>query len=459
MSRLQILAVENDPVFREFLEVWLGSMDVDAVVAPDGLAGLEQLRSRRFDLLLLDLVMPKIDGVTLCHLIRETPEWEGMFVAVVTGTASEDPELPTRVPGDIFIAKRQLQSMKPDLEYVIHSLQNGERPPRQVLGAENLHQRRITRELLDQKNTWEQAYDAVTEGIIALTDDHKLLALNPAAERLLGLTKASVLGRHFTDVVDGISIPESEPERYEHLKRWIEISPASGRQNDHDVMTVIVREVSNEQRAKETLQRSLEDRELMLREIHHRLKNNLLMVASYISLQIHPDAGERERQLLQTIRSNLESIAMVHERLYRDDSLSDISFDDYLKDVVHAAVDVYGRSIAVHVDVSDHECRMEMNRALRLGLVVNELVMNALQHGFPDETGSIRVSLTRADDARAELTVADDGVGWGGGAPEEGFGIQIVRAMVEQLGGTVSFESGSRESDPGTRVSIEVDCR
>jgi two-component sensor histidine kinase len=439
-------------------------MDVDAVVAPDGLIGLEHLRSRAFDLVLLDLVMPKIDGVTLCHIIRETPDWEGVFIAVVSGTASEDADLPSRVPGDIFIAKRQLQSMKPDLEYVVHSLQNGERPPRQVLGAENLHQRRITKELLDQKRTWEQAYNAVAEGIVALTHTHKLLALNPAAERLLGVKKAAVLGRLFTEVVDEVSIPEREPQRFEYLNRWIEISPPSGMNNDHDVITVIIRDVTNEQRSMEALKENLEDRELMLREVHHRLKNNLLMVASYISLQIDPDASDRERQLLQTIRSNLESIALVHERLYRDDSLSDIPFGDYLKDVVHAAIDVYGRSVAIQVSASDDECRMEMNRALRLGLVVNELVMNALQHAFPDNTGSIRVNLTRTEDARAKLTVADDGAGWGGGAPEEGFGIQIVRAMVDQLGGTVSFESGSLESSSpesgtGTRVTIEVDCR
>lgn len=455
MSRLRILAVENDPVFREFLEVWLESLDVDAAVAPDGLVGLQYLRARAFDLVFVDLVMPKIDGVTLCHLIRETPEWKDAFIAVVSATASEDADLPGRVPADIFIAKRQLQSMKPDLEYVIQTLEQGERPPRQVLGAENLHQRRITKELLEQKRIWEQAYKSVTEGIVALTQNHELVSLNPAAEGLLGVKRASVLGRRFSEVVDGLSIPDHEPERSEHLGRWIEVCPASHADNNEDVLTVIVRDVTDEQRATDALKRNLEDRELMLREVHHRLKNNLLMVASYISLQIGPDGSDRERQILQTVRTNLESIAQVHERLYRDDSLSEISFGDYLEDIVHAAVDMYGRSIGVRVDRSGQECRMEMNRALRLGLVVNELIMNCLQHAFPEGEGNIRVTLQRTDDDRAELAIVDDGVGWSGHESEEGFGVQIVRAMVEQLRGSVSFHSDEK----GTAVSIELDCR
>jgi two-component sensor histidine kinase len=193
----------------------------------------------------------------------------------------------------------------------------------------------------------------------------------------------------------------------------------------------------------------------MLREVHHRLKNNLLMVASYVTLQIDDHASDRERQVLQAIRSNLESIALVHERLYREDSLSSISFGDYLQDVVHAAVDVFGRSIAAHVALDSGECPMEMNRALRLGLVVNEVVMNSLQHAFPDQTGSIRVTLDRTPSRRARIRIQDDGVGVSDRHVdgEAGFGIQIIRAMVDQLGGEVSFNG-----DEGTTVTIIFDC-
>ena len=469
--RLQVLGVENDPVFREFLSVWLESKDLDAVVVEDGLQALQELRRRPFDVLITDLVMPNIDGTTLCTIVRSTPEWSEMFITVVSATASEDYDLTARVPADIFIAKRPIQDMKSDLERVLGSLQRGERPSRQVLGAENLHQRRITKELLEQTRNWERAYAQLSEGLVALTPENYLVAMNPAAETLLGVNGTAALARRFEEVVPEVTLPDGGSRRQEYGGRWIELATAADARDGRSIWTLIVRDVSMEEQMTQTLQQNLNDRELLLREVHHRLKNNLLMVASYVSLQIDDETAARERQILQTIRTNIESIALVHERLYREESLSEISFGDYLRDVVRAAVDMYGRSITATIDLENAACSMEMNRALRLGLVVNEIVMNALQHAFPEGAGTIRVDLRRMTGRRARLTVVDDGVGMPGAArsdPDGGFGITIIRAMVEQIGGTVSYDApGGATDEPeqaeaaggiGTRVTIEFDC-
>ncbi len=469
--RLQVLGVENDPVFREFLSVWLESREVDAVVAEDGLRALQELRRRTFDVLVTDLVMPNIDGATLCSIVRNTPEWSGMYIAVVSATASEDSDLTARVPADIFIAKRPLQDMKSDLEQVLGGLQRGERPSRQILGAENLHQRRITKELLEQSRNWERVYEQLSEGLVALTPENYLVSMNPAAETLLGVNAAGALARRFEDILPKVTLPDGGSQRQQHGGRWIELVTAAEARDGRSIWTLIVRDVSMEEEMTRTLQQNLNDRDLMLREVHHRLKNNLLMVASYVSLQIDDETATRERQILQTIRTNLESIALVHERLYREESLSEISFGEYLRDVVRAAVDMYGRSITATVDLEDAACSMEMNRALRLGLVVNEVVMNALQHAFPEGTGTIRVDLRRMTGQRARLTILDDGIGMPGAARSDrdgGFGITIIRAMVEQIGGKVAYDSPGRAPDEGgqadatggngTRVTIEFDC-
>ncbi|MFW5728209.1 MAG: sensor histidine kinase [bacterium] len=482
-QRLRVLAAENDPVFREFLSVWLESKDVDAVVTRDGLEALHELRRRPFDVLLTDLVMPNVDGSTLCSMVRDHPEWSGMYIAVVSATAAEDDELTSRVAADVFIAKRPLQDMKHDLERILGSLQNGERPARQVLGVEHLHQRRITKELLEQSRNWDRVYARLSEGLVVLTPNNYVVAMNPAAEKLLGVTGSEALAYRFEEVMPNLPVPEGGTRRQRLGGYWVELSTAGDIRDRQSIWTLIVRDVSLEEEKARTLRNNLNDRELMLREIHHRLKNNLLMVASYVSLQIDDETTGRQRQILQTIRANLESIALAHDRLYREESLAEISFGEYLRDVVHAAVDMYGRSITAHVELEDAACSMEANRALRLGLVVNELVMNALQHAFPEGGGTIRVDLHHIAGRRARLTIHDNGVGMPGGkgtgaagtaarrpngeaqaagtrAGDEGFGITIIRAMVDQIGGTVTFESPGRTAGvpSGTTVTIEFDC-
>lgn len=458
-SAFRVLAVENDPVFQEYLAVWLESEGLPHTIVENGLEALRRLRSESYDLLLTDLIMPMIDGRQLCRIVKADPRWEDLFVVVVTGAASEFQDLPQEVPADVFIAKRPIQNMRPDLDWVLSTLRAGNAPGRKVLGTDQLHRRRITRELLEQNRNWERAYNELQEGVLGLSGEDYVVAMNPAAESLLGLSSQEALGLQLTELLPELSLSPDQETRQEHRGRRLAFTITPAEERYGSVRTLIVRDVTAEEEAQAALQRNLEDRELMLREVHHRLKNNLLMVASYVTLQIDDHSSDRERQVLQAIRSNLESIALVHERLYREDSLSSISFGDYLQDVVHAAVDVFGRSIAAHVALDRGDCPMEMNRALRLGLVVNEVVMNSLQHAFPDQKGSIRVTLDQTPAGRARIRIQDDGIGMSESHVngDAGFGIQIIRAMVDQLGGEVSFASDG-DSDGGTTVTIIFDC-
>jgi two-component sensor histidine kinase len=246
-------------------------------------------------------------------------------------------------------------------------------------------------------------------------------------------------------------------------------TPESG----EPIWSLIVRDVTREQEAAEELEQRVNDRELMMRELHHRLKNNIFMVAGYIDIQSTEDLDDRARQTLQTVRGNLESMALAHERLYRESSLSEISFGEYLTDVVHAAAAMRGAGIATRVSVAGSSCPMEMNRALRLGLVVNELVVNAVEHAFPEQRGEVLVALETGESGKTgettdgktgRLLIQDDGVGLP--AESEGFGMEIVAALVEQVGGTLRFfnnrelatEVGGNAPDTGTSVVIDFAC-
>jgi two-component sensor histidine kinase len=208
--------------------------------------------------------------------------------------------------------------------------------------------------------------------------------------------------------------------------------------------------------AEERLQASLREKEVLLREIHHRVKNNLQVVHSLLYLQANAIAGEVDPLALDAFRhsqARIKSMAAIHDRLYRAVDLARIDFDDYLHALIPDLLRLYPGSerIAVHMVASG--TRLTIDTAIPCGLIVNELVTNSLEHAFPDRpAGRIDVSLDQTEGGRFELVVADDGIGFPPGMGwrnRKTLGLQLVSDLVSQLDGEVAFETGA-----GTRYRI-----
>jgi PAS domain S-box-containing protein len=186
------------------------------------------------------------------------------------------------------------------------------------------------------------------------------------------------------------------------------------------------------------LKAALREKEVLLKEIHHRVKNNLQVISSMLNLQaLHlPDAQARD--MFAESQGRVQSIALVHESLYQAKDLSSVSFVEYLHSLVSAvfqAQSAPGGRIESQVDAA--EMRLPVGIAIPCGLIVNELVTNALKHAFPGgREGKIRVRLRRSDDERVELTVADDGIGLPVGqdpSRAKSLGLDLVYTFAEQL--------------------------
>lgn len=201
------------------------------------------------------------------------------------------------------------------------------------------------------------------------------------------------------------------------------------------------------------LNRSLEDKELLLREIHHRVKNNFNMVVSLLRLQFadHPDPAVQE-SVHESI-DRIQSMALVHHFLYQSDSQSSIDFHGFVERVVAELSGMYadGREIRFSVDISD--LPVDITAAAPVSLIVNELVTNCLKYAFPDgRKGTITISSTAVEGDLVELVVADDGVG----LPQEfdpreatSLGMRLVHGLAEQVHGELTWSSGS-----GTRFVV-----
>jgi PAS domain S-box-containing protein len=219
----------------------------------------------------------------------------------------------------------------------------------------------------------------------------------------------------------------------------------------------VAQNLSDRHRAEAELRQSLAEKEALLKEVHHRVKNNLQIISSLLNLQ----GGELEDPLTQRrfreSQNRIRSMALIHELLYRSEDLTRIDFAEYLDQLVHHVVRSYGPAgQAVRPDLSVESETMSLDCAIPCGLIVTELVANAIEHAFPERGGTVAVSF-RTENGRHRLRVTDDGIGLPGEiGPErsESLGLKLVAALARQLGGELELTV-----DKGTEFSILYDPR
>ena len=200
-------------------------------------------------------------------------------------------------------------------------------------------------------------------------------------------------------------------------------------------------EVAERVRAEERIKASLEEKVVLLKEIHHRVKNNLQVISSLLNLQSKTIQDEKSLEILKDSQNRVRSMALVHEKLYRSSDLARIDFGQYVRDLAGLLLRTYKvepGQITLALDVDD--VHLGVDRAVPCGLIISELVSNGLKHAFPNgREGAIRVACSGRN-GDFMLTVSDNGVGF----PEEvdfrrteSLGLQLANTLVDQLEGTI----------------------
>jgi PAS domain S-box-containing protein len=198
----------------------------------------------------------------------------------------------------------------------------------------------------------------------------------------------------------------------------------------------------------------LAEREVLLREVHHRVKNNLQLISSMHNLQARLASGEARAQLRDAQRRVL-SIALVHERLCEPDTLSELDFLGYLREAARSVLQLGYESAGIELAVDGDSVPMSIDKAVPCGLLVSELVVNAFKHAFPGERrGRVRVELKRLATGRVVISVSDDGIGLPATVDLKSpatTGLDLVVALTRQLNATLAHRSV-----PGARFDIEL---
>ena len=319
--------------------------------------------------------------------------------------------------------------------------------------------------------------DSIGEAVIIVEPAERVIRnCNTATKELFGYSKSELIGQK-------TSILHVSPEHYKKfgeesekiLKRGevykgeFEMKRKDGKIIDtyHTVSSLheengwkegvvsVIRDITEKKEAERKLQRSLEERSILLSEMHHRVKNNLAIIASLLYMQIEASVDENVIESLKTSYCRLQSIAQVHEQLYKNAELdANISLDQYLHQMaesVDETIILPDKKIKIDIECSD--ITIQLIQAVPLGLLLSELLVNAYKHAFKDrDEGHIEISCGITE-GQLVIVISDYGIG----LPEDfsldsgSIGMSIVQTLAEQLNGNLSYTS---ETGEGTAFKI-----
>lgn len=317
---------------------------------------------------------------------------------------------------------------------------------------------------------FQQAFEAAPNGMMLVDDTGHVVLVNAQLEKLFGYSSAELIGR---------SVDSLLPERYRgghdakrrsffadpHARPMgagrelfalrkdgrevpveIGLSPITTPTGTLVVSSIV--DISERREAQRLLQASLHEKETLLKELHHRAKNNLQLIASLLDLA----SAVPGRDVLRECRDRIHSISLVHEKLYQSGTFARIEMKDYLSALGEQVVQTWGGGdprITFALDAED--LWLPLDTAIPLGLIVNELLSNSFKHAFPElRPGRVLLKARRVDDT-VEFHVEDDGIGMPNGlVRREGhIGLELVHALSKQLRAALRFETTQ-----GTRVHL-----
>jgi len=216
------------------------------------------------------------------------------------------------------------------------------------------------------------------------------------------------------------------------------------------------KDITGRKQAEEEIQRQLAEKSMLLKEIHHRIKNNIAAVASLLSLQMRSISHPEAVAALKEAAGRVRSMGILYEKLIVDEDYRDICVKKYVESLVASVVSVFPEQSNVDLDLHVDDFCLDSKRLFLLGIIINELLTNVMKYAFAGgKKGAIRISVTRVD-RQATLTFQDNGRGLPDGfdlKKSKGFGLMLVQMLSKQLDGRFSLES-----DKGTRSTLTFDA-
>jgi PAS domain S-box-containing protein len=321
----------------------------------------------------------------------------------------------------------------------------------------------------------------MVNGVLVFDDNEKLMEVNSAASLIginnddVGKNANEVLGR-FEELKSLYNAHKSEFEVFlrDPVNKWIQaqITPIYDDKDIFQGHLLIIQDINKRKKLEEALResgaskskilnelrKSLEEKDLMMKEIHHRVKNNFMIIQSLLQLQSRHIKDEDALEIFRESQNRVKSMAFVHQRLYQHDNLKKINFGDYPQTLASDIFKSYASDPnRIKLDIETENVTLDIDTAIPLGLILNELITNSLKYAFPEgRTGQLMIK-SYLKDNKYKLVVSDNGVG----IPEKldpeklnSLGLKLIYSLSDQIGAEVKLNTTN-----GTKFEITFDVK
>jgi PAS domain S-box-containing protein len=418
------------------------------------------LTTQVWDVVIADYHLPHFDAPEALRMLQETGV--DMPFVVVSGAMGDDlGERMMKAGAHDYLSKTCLSRLASAVEREVREARS--RQDRREVEKEFVVRQRHDEEALRQSNARLLAVlESITDGFFTLGPDGRFTYLNVQAERLLRRTRQEVIGRSFWQ-----DFPENLFRRmFEHASQtgtpvhfdafstmfsgWFEVHAYPSTEG----LSVYFRDMTERRQAEESIRRSLLEKEVLLREVHHRVKNNLQVICSMLRLQARTLQDDTTLQVLKECGDRVQTMAHLHEQLHHAKDLSTVDLAEFLRTVAISLFSSYGvNSDQLHFASSSPEVRVATDTATACGMIVQELISNALKYALTDGRGEIQLVLTERPDGWIEIIVADDGPGISDRSAarpaKRSLGMRLVELFADQISAKVE-----RSGPPGATFRL-----
>jgi PAS domain S-box-containing protein len=424
------------------------------------------LKKKKYDVIVSDYEMPVADGIVFLKQLRG--EGNTTPFIIFSGKGREEVVIEALNNGADFY------------------IQKGGDPKAQFVELKNQIQhisqrKRAEAALMQSEARYRLITDNMSDSVWLMDKKFRLTFISPSSERKRGFSQKELLDMPFerhltpesgtiftryfqenfpTDRLEQKDLPVSATTELEFVMKdgssyWAETTLSLIRDGMGKPFGFVgmARDITERKRAEEKILSSLHEKEILLREIHHRVKNNLQIIASLLYLQSINISDNFTLDILRESRSRVKSMALIHEKLYRSEDLALIPFATYLESLIDNLKEAYGvndSTVSIGITITPTDLSLNIETGIPCGLIINELISNSLKHAFKDgRKGVITIAMTETGPHDYTMIISDNGPGF----PKDidfkkttSLGLQLVNNLVLQLEGDISLDCSGGSS-------------
>ena len=313
--------------------------------------------------------------------------------------------------------------------------------------------------LRQSEERYKALFDQSPVGVYIFDKNYKITNCNERMVDIIGSSREQIVGLDMTKLKDKVFMPSMEKALNGEIcyqediynatttsnKMWqaLTLTPLLDNENNVIEGMAVVEDITERKNAEQNLLKSLEEKDMLLKEIHHRVKNNLQIISSLLHLQSDniKHTEEFNAEIFKESQDRIRSIALIHEKLYSSENFGEVNIKDYLTTLASSLVRSYRINTKVKIDAEN--IYLNIDKSVTCGLIINELLTNSLKHAFHDNSdGQIHIQFLRQN-SHYELIVKDNGMGLSEDFDIDNtntFGLKLVKRLTQQLEGTINYE-------------------